>query len=250
MVQKHARGEAYHLLQRQLLASYEQDFIRIFGEEKVHIAQRCLRSVANLVGFPSKLSSVASNATNKTIQEVKNIFTRLENWNMVLKSPQFGLSATAGHNYLPKRYLFDTGLLRCLRETAVPSIDVVETLDSASRTPLGSIIENQTAIDLVSMGFDLSGWKKSSSGMEIDFIIKNRKALVPVECKAALRIHKTHLKGLLEYLGLYGLRVGVIVSLSPFEKIESGNRTIFNIPLYMSRFLKRLCESALIDPVK
>ncbi len=243
VVQKHARGEAYRLLQRQLLASYEQDFIRIFGEERVHIAQRCLRSVANLVGFPSKLSSVAANATNKVLHEVKDVFTRLESWHMILKSPQFGPSPTAGHNYLPKRYLFDTGLLRCLRETAVPSIDVVETLDSASRTPLGGIIENQTASDLVLMGFELSGWKKSSSGMEIDFIVKDRKRVVPVECKATLKIHKTHLKGLLEYLRLHRLPVGAIVSLSPFEKIESGNKTIFNIPLYMSRFLEDLCDS-------
>lgn len=240
VVLTHAQGGDFGSVQRQMLASYEQDFIRLFGEDKLHIAQGCLRSVANLVGFPSKLSSVVSSPTNKVIDDIKNVFSRMESWHLILKSPQFGSSATASHNYLPKRYLFDTGLLRCLRETAVPAIDVVETLDSASRTPLRGVLENQVAGDLSSMGFDLSGWKKSPSGMEMDFVIKKGKRTIPIECKAALTIHGAHIKGLIEYLRLHRLSVGAIVSFAPFRRIETGDKTVFNIPLYMSSSLRSL----------
>jgi len=226
--------------QRQMLAAYEQDFRRLFGEDRLHLAQDCLRSVANLVGFPSKLSSVAPHATTKILNDVKKVFVRLEEWHIIFKSLQFGPSVTASYNYLPKRYMFDTGILRYIRETAVPSIDVVKTLDTASRTPLGGVIENQTAVDLVSMGFDISGWKKSPSGMEIDFVVKRRKHTIPIECKATLRLNKKHLKGLIEYLHLHQLSTGVVVSLTPFQRIESNGKTIFNLPLYMLRYLIKI----------
>lgn len=226
--------------QRQMLAAYEQDFRRLFGEDRLHLAQDCLRSVANLVGFPSKLSSVAPNATTKVINDVKKVFVRLEEWHMIFKSLQFGPSVTASHDYLPKRYMFDTGILRYMRETAVPSIDVIKTLDTASRTPLGGVIENQTAVDLVSMGFDISGWKKSPSGMEIDFVVKRRKHTIPIECKATLQLNKKHLKGLIEYLNLHQLSTGVVVSLTPLQRIESHGKTIFNLPLYMPRYLIKI----------
>ena len=134
-------------------------------------------------------------------------------------------------------------MLRYIRETAVPSIDVVKTLDSTSRTPLSGVIENQTAADLVSMGHDLSGWKKSPSGMEIDFVVKRRKCTVPIECKATLQLNRRHLKGLLEYLHLHQLDTGVVVSLAPFQKIEVNSKTILNLPLYMSDCLKKVLES-------
>ena len=229
-----AKSEDFGLVQRQLLASYEQDFIRLFGEPQMHIAQRCLRSAANHVGFPSKFSSVIKQPTNKELGDIKSVYSRLEHWHLILTSEQYGFSSTSSHHYLPKRYLFDTGLLRRLRETAVPSISVIKTLDTASRTPLGGILENQVACDFSAWDFGLAGWKKSSSGMEIDFVIKHEDQICPVECKAALRINRTHFKGTMEYLRLHKLTTGCIISFAPFQRVEIDGQVIFNIPAYMT----------------
>jgi hypothetical protein len=57
------------------------------------------------------------------------------------------------HNflYLPKRYLFDTGILRHLREVAVPSIRILGTLAPMARQPLGGMGQALTVIGLPSV---------------------------------------------------------------------------------------------------
>lgn len=111
VVMTRATGEEHLEVLKQLLAGYEQDFIRLFGEEFLHIALACFKSVAYFVGSPSKYSTVVAQPTGKVLDSIKEVFARLENWHMVLRSPQYGSSASASHDYHPKRYLFDTGLL-------------------------------------------------------------------------------------------------------------------------------------------
>ena len=152
---------------------------------------------------------------------------------MIIRSEQTGPSPHASHQYLPKRYLFDTGILRHLRESAVPSIDILHTLSAAARTPLGGVLENQTAVDILRFSNSVSGWKKSSVGTEIDFVVKKGEECIPVECKASLSINKRHLKGLLDYLNLFSLNRGIIVSFAPRSSITITNKTVHNIPAYM-----------------
>ena len=139
---------------------------------------------------------------------------------------------------LPKRYLFDTGILRHYREAPVPPINLIDSISAVQRKPLGGILENQVAIELARKTSELHGWKKSPSGMEIDFIFRHKNVLVPVECKAATRIKKTHLKGILAYLRMYDQKKGVVVSLSPYERILiDGRFEVVNIPLYMAEII-------------
>ena len=87
--------------------------------------------------------------------------------------------------------------------------------------------------ELTVLGFKLSGWKKSSTGTEIDFIIKSNGQAFPVECKAALKVSSKNYTGLKNYLKSTDSRLGFLVSAAPFEvyKTDDG-RTIYNIPLY------------------
>ena len=148
VVRAYAAGEDHALVRRQIVADYEQDFVRLFGEESVDIATACLRSVANFVGGVSKNTSVVPAPGSRVNAKINEVFARLESWHLILRSDQKGSSALASHAYLPKRYLFDTGVLRELRESAVPAISAVHTIAPAARTPLGAIIENQAAIEL------------------------------------------------------------------------------------------------------
>ena len=152
VVRAYATGEDHALVRRQIVADYEQDFIRLFGEESVDIATACLRSVANFVGGVSKNTSVVPAPGSRVNVKINEVFARLESWHLILRSDQKGSSAHASHAYLPKRYLFDTGVLRELRESAVPAISAVHTIAPAARTPLGAIIENQAAIELARDG--------------------------------------------------------------------------------------------------
>jgi len=235
-------GEGYADLRAGLIADYERDFVRLFGEEHLGIVRACFRSVANFVGAASKNTSVVPSPSNRVNEKINEVFARLEAWRLIHRSDQRGPSPESSHQYLPKRYLFDTGVLRHLRETAVPSISVINTLSSAARTPLGGVLENQAAIALAQRTEPLTGWKKTPSGGEIDFVVKKGEGAVPVECKAALSINKRHLRGILDYLERYDLPCGMVVSFAPFEVMELGPaRRVVNLPAYL---LERLPEFA------
>jgi predicted AAA+ superfamily ATPase len=217
----------------QILADYEQDFIRIFGENDADLVKACFRSVASFVGGPSKNTTVVPSPTSRIHARISEVFTRLEAWHLILRSNQKGPGAEASHAFLPKRYLFDTGVLRHLRESALPSIRILKTVAPVARQPLGGVIENQTAIELVRQGLELNGWKKTPSGGEIDFVVKQGARTVPVECKASLTFDRKNLRGICDYLAMYQQRTGVVVSLAPPAVISlSEGLRVMNLPIY------------------
>ncbi len=243
VVLEYFHGRDFRQLRSSVIADYEEDFIRLFGEDDLGIVKACFRSVANYVGSPSKNSSVVPAPTTPVHHKINKIFSRLEQWKLLFRSEQRGVSPEKSHRYLPKRYLFDTGILRHYREAAVPSISLINSISAEQRKPLGGIVENQVAIELSRKNSELHGWKKSPSGMEIDFIFRRGDIHVPVECKAATRIKKTHLKGLRSYLRMYDQKVGIVVSLSLYERIHlDGGLEIINIPLYMAEKIRDFVE--------
>jgi predicted AAA+ superfamily ATPase len=171
---------------------------------------------------------------------IAEVFLRLEDWHLILHSDQKGPGVEASHAYLPKRYLFDTGLLRYLRESAVPEIHILDTVDSNARKSLGGVLENQVATDLARQGLVLNGWKKTPSGGEIDFIVKVDNRTIPIECKAALKSDRRQWQGVMEYLSQYREEVGVVVCLAPFSenRLANGAR-VLSLPVYMVERLKK-----------
>ena len=267
VVHAYASGADHRLMLRQIIADYEQDFIRIFGEESARslrateddenrrtgmvrrpsfsgqssdIARACLRAVANFAGGVSKNTTVIPSPSNSVNARINQIFARLESWHLILRSEQRGPGPQASHGYLPKRYLFDTGVLCELRESAVLAIRAVHTLSAAARTPLGAVIENQTAIELARSGAEPSGWKKAPSGAEIDFVVKRGAVTTPVECKAALAVNRKHMRGVVGYLRLHGLRTGYLVSLAPYGTETLDDIEVVNLPAYL---LERLAQA-------
>jgi uncharacterized protein len=232
VVGDYASGKDYVKRREEIVADYEQDFIRIFGEDLIAIVKACFRSVARFAGSTSKNTTVVPSPGTAVNNKINEIFARLEEWKLVLKSPQSGASPEHSYGYLPKRYLFDTGILRHFRETSVPSISLIENAGPEIRTAIGGTIENQVAIDFARNNAELSGWKKTSSGMEIDFIIKVNNNPYPCECKAAMRIKDQHLRGVAEYMELYNVKRGFIVSAAPYRVINVKPGVIVNIPLY------------------
>jgi len=231
-------NEPWLTYRKNIMADYADDFRRIFGEDKFGTVQSCFRTAAQLTGHPFNNTSVQHSLTSRQNQEVNDIFGRLEEWHMILRANQQGPANTGASNYHPKLYLFDTGLLRDLREQSVPSLNIIDKSNPAARIALGGVIENQTAIELSRNGESLSGWKKSSTGTEIDFIVKTGQGAIPVECKAALKIKGSHLKGLLDYMNLYQISTGYTISLAPFEQLKNTNdKTVINIPLYSAETL-------------
>lgn len=231
-----ARGN-YRARRADILADYEEDFRRILDEKDFPLAQGCLRSVAHFAGSPSKNSTVVPSAGTAVNQRINEIFARLEQWHLVLRSDQKGPSPEGSYGYHPKRYLFDTGLLKQMRESGFPSLGLLENQQPDVRGPLGGLLENQLAIEIARSGLELAGWKKTPSGGEIDFILKWEGLAFPLECKAALKLKGSHLRGIFDYMDLYGLGAGFTVSAAPFHVVPAHGRKIVNIPFYATESL-------------
>lgn len=217
-----------------IIADYEQDFIRILGPDSIGIVKACLRSIANRVGSPSTNTSVLPSPTTRQNEKINEAFARLEAWHLVLKAEQSGADPAASQRHLPKRYLFDTGMLRALRESGVPVIRVLGTLDAAARTPLGGVLENQVAIELHRHHGRSAGWRRSSAGLEIDFVVRDHDAAIPVECKAALDVDGRHVRGVSDYLSVYAQPIGVVVGFAPFRVVGARfGSTVCVVPAYL-----------------
>ncbi|OGS33342.1 MAG: hypothetical protein A2293_08700 [Elusimicrobia bacterium RIFOXYB2_FULL_49_7] len=238
VVAAYSNKEDWRRLRQELLAGYEDDFRRILKEDSMALVKAAFRAVSGLAGSAFKNSAVRVSLNSAQNEQVNSILERLEEWKIFLRSNQKGLSPESAIAYHPKRYFFDSGILRELRESAIPSIALLDGSDSSVRTVLGALIENQTAIELSRRNDSLTGFKKSSSGLEIDFIVKKGEMTFPVECKATLQIRGTHLKGVLAYLDMFNLKTGVVISLAPYGEIAcSGNRKVINVPLYAAEHL-------------
>lgn len=213
----------------EIYENYKNDFIRVFSESQALIFDQALKGIADHVGSSSKMTHVLK-ANEPGYKSLTSIFSHLDLWKMVLTCLQrTGVPESFLH---PKRYLFDMGILYLLRTLGIPDLDIIKTDSSDHRRVLGGILENYVAIHLKMMDPELAGWKKSSAGSEIDFIIKLNNRTIPVECKASLQTKDTHLKSLKEYMQTYQLDLGVITNAAPFEKRTYPFGTIISLPLY------------------
>lgn len=222
-------------LRRDLIFGYYNDFKRVYGEEKQSYFIASLQAVANLLGQPFKNSHVSQLMDGGKNKDVIDSLGQLEAWRMIFKIEQRGMSVET--NYHPKRYFFDVGIARELREAAIPLTKLIKTTSTLHRKPLGGLIENVTMLNIINQIPELSGWKKSSSGAEVDFVLKLDEKIIPIECKAALSIKNSHLGGLRTFMETYNLSLAVVVSLAPFEvRYLSENQKVINLPLYLTEF--------------
>ena len=226
-------------LRRDLYLDYRSDFARIFSATEASLFDQCLRGVASNLGSPSKYAQMVR-TTSALYRRVPDFLELLESWKLIYKSNIQG-TRPEQQGFSPKRYLYDPGLANDLRLTALPRIDILSSLDAAHRTPLGGIIENMLATELVALGQDLTGWKKGVNSSEVDFIFRTALGdTIPIECKASLVTRPRDTGGLSEYAARHGSKLGVLVNLDmPGKLTTSTGLKVIHIPVYLlSRFVE------------
>jgi len=235
-------GQKFEDALQEIFEQYRQDFMRVYGQDQGHFFEKALQAVADHVGSPSKLTQALPLA-DKNYKSLNAVYSRLESWRMILASLQRGSQPEGATAFHPKRYLFDLGLLNQLRSMGVPDIDVLKTSEPTHRQALGGVFENFTAFCLTFLGIPLSGFKKSATGIEIDFVAKIADRMVPIECKASLKTKETHLTGLKIYMREYGLDLGVIVNAAPFQIKTYDFGKILTVPIYALEALPEILKN-------
>ncbi|MBI1871703.1 MAG: ATP-binding protein [Chlamydiae bacterium] len=227
-----SQGKNWHQKRLEILLGYYNDFKRIFGETFQPYLVAALKTTAYLLGSPFKNTHVSFLLEGGKNQEIIKALGQLENWKIIFRVDQRG-SFPESH-FHPKRYLFDIGIAKELRESVVPPIHLLKTLNEVDRTSLGGLIENMVVNALVSQTPKLCGWKKSSSGSEVDLVLKRNDDIIPIECKSSLTIKNSHLSGLRDFMSVFKVPKGFVVSLAPFEVRKlSAQQTLILLPLYL-----------------
>lgn len=208
------------------LAAMREDFLKFFSEEYGNLFYRAISSVANTLGSSYKKTALIKN--NNRLAD--NVLTVLEGWKFIYKIEQKTHSPESTHSFYPKRYLFDVGLAKHQRETGLPRISAIETLDAAQREPLGGLIEQLLCCELQAEYPNICGFK--GGNFEIDFVIKTENEVIPIECKAALKPNTHQYKALDLYHAKFKNQRAVMISFAPFSKVEREGYVIYHIPLY------------------
>ena len=232
VVTHYERGLDWQKTRETVLLGYYSDFKRVFGEDKQAYFKAALRATAFLLGTPFKNSAVAhllDGGKNKNIIEALG---QLEAWKMIFRVEQKGPGVET--SFHPKRYLFDLGIAKQLREMAIPGVSLLKTKEIDQRTPVGGLVENLVAQVLIAGQPELSGWKKASSGSEVDFVVKQPGGVLPIECKSAYAIKNSHLGGLRDFMHRHKVARGMVVALAPLERrLLSPSEEIVILPLYL-----------------
>ncbi len=214
---------------RFIIASQQDDFQRKEANLKNNLFIDAIKAISNDIGYPFKKTHISKND-----YDASAVLSLLKQWYIVLEVEQKG-SAPTQNNFYPKEYLYDLGLLRILRETSVPKISAVNTLNEKLRTPLGGLIENAILLNMLEGkgGFyEINGWK-NKLGKEVDFIYKDMENTLPIEVKASLKVTNRHAKNLIHYLSEHKLKTGLLISLDKPKKMKMHGFNIINIPAYL-----------------
>ena len=172
-------------MQQQILLDYEEDITKYAGGLDKTKILNCYRKIPVFLGNENKkfqISKIADGARNR---EYVGIIEWLANAGIVNISYAMEQACLPlKGNYNPdnyRLYFADTGLL-------IGSLDEEVQYDLRNNenmnTYKGAIYENITSDMLVKEGYNLYFYKNDSKKVEMDFMVRDKNSLIPIEVKA------------------------------------------------------------------
>ena len=172
-------------MQQQILIDYEEDITKYAGGLDKTKILNCYRKIPVFLGNKNKKFQISKVTTGARSREYVGVIEWLENAGIVnvsysMEHPSLPLKG----NYNPdnyRLYFADTGLL-------IGSLDeeVQEDLrnNENMNTYKGAIYENIVSDMLVKEGYKLYFYRDDSKKIEMDFMIRDKDSLIPIEVKA------------------------------------------------------------------
>ena len=172
-------------MQQQILLDYEEDITKYAGGLDKTKILNCYRKIPVFLGNENKkfqISKIADGARNREYVGVIEWLSNAGIVNISYSMEQACLPLKGNYNPDNYRlYFADTGLL-------IGSLDeeVQEDLrnNENMNTYKGALYENIVSDMLVKEGYDLYFYKDDSKKIEMDFMVRDKNSLIPVEVKA------------------------------------------------------------------
>lgn len=222
-------------LQRMLLNDYEEDIIKYAsGLDKAKILN-IYRSIPLFLGKDNKkfkISKVRKNARNRDYTGISDWLkdSGIVNICYCLNFPELPLKGNCNYeNY--KIYYHDTGLLiAALDDEAQEDLRKNKNFN----TYKGAVFENIVSQMLVCADYNLFFYKNEKSTIEMDFFIRDKDSLIPVEVKANDGA-TVSLKNLIHQKQFQDIKYGIKLSANNI----GFNGEFYTIPYFLTFMLKR-----------
>ena len=172
-------------MQQQILLDYEEDITKYAGGLDKTKILNCYRKIPVFLGNENKKFQISKIANGARSREYVGVVEWLENAGIVNVSYSMEqASLPLKGNYNPdnyRLYFADTGLLiGSLDEETQEDLRNNENMN----TYKGALYENIVGDMLVKAGYQLYFYKDDSKKIEMDFMIRDKQSLIPVEVKA------------------------------------------------------------------
>ena len=172
-------------MQQQILLDYEEDITKYAGGLDKTKILNCYRKIPVFLGNENKKFQISKIANGARSREYVGVVEWLENAGIVNVSYAMEqASLPLKGNYNPdnyRLYFSDTGLLiGSLDEETQEDLRNNENMN----TYKGALYENIIGDMLVKAGYQLYFYKDDSKKIEMDFMIRDKQSLIPVEVKA------------------------------------------------------------------
>lgn len=230
-------------LQRQLLLDYEEDITKYaYGLDQGKILN-VYNKISVFLGKENKkfrISKVSEGARNREYVGVVDWLNRAGIINICYCMNEVSLPLKG--NYNPdnyKIYFKDTGLL-------IASLDdeVQDDLRANKNfnTYKGAIYENIVGDMLVKEGYQLYFYRNEKSTVEMDFFLRDRDSLIPIEVKASDNATKS-LKKMIDNEKYSDIKYGIKLC----NKNIGFNGQFYTYPYFLTFLLKRLLKEKSIN---
>ena len=172
-------------MQQQILLDYEEDITKYAGGLDKTKILNCYRKIPVFLGNENKKYQISKIANGARSREYVGVVEWLENAGIVnVAYAMEQASLPLKGNYNPdnyRLYFSDTGLLiGSLDEETQEDLRNNENMN----TYKGALYENIVGDMLVKAGYQLYFYKDDSKKIEMDFMIRDKQSLIPVEVKA------------------------------------------------------------------
>jgi predicted AAA+ superfamily ATPase len=193
------------------LSSYAQTYLReeVLQEgltRNIGAFARFLEVVSLSQAAPLNVSALARDASvNRKVAE--SYLSILEDLLLAVRLPAFTRRAKRRVAQHPKFFLFDPGVYRAIRPRG--PLDSPEEIDGAALETL-VLSELRAHNEYAGLGYAIH-YFRTSSGLEVDFVLYGERGMVALEVKRASRLRSQDLSGLRAFLADYPMARGVVV---------------------------------------
>ena len=222
-------------MQQQILLDYEEDITKYAGGLDKTKILNCYRKIPVFLGNENKkfqISKIADGARNREYVGVVEWLANAGIVNISYAMEQASLPLKGNYNPDNYRlYFADTGLL-------IGSLDeeVQEDLrnNENMNTYKGALYENIVSDMLVKEGYNLYFYKDDSKKIEMDFMVRDKNSLIPIEVKANNNA-TISLNNLINHKAYTDIKYGIKLC----NKNIGFNGKFYTFPYFLTFLLKR-----------